>query len=142
MPDLISNFFKKKSTRLLGFIIDIVVDARMTFRKDDYVKGIIAHEIIEFSTKYNVWKEHLDEIKEPEDFNKLVRKYLKSGYFPPSKEYDEHEEIVNKETKRLGFEKEISIMEKREITTENFRSPSEVAEIEDWMRKKQKVKTF
>lgn len=138
VPDLKSEFFKKKSLRHIGFIIDIVVDPRMMFRKPDYIKGVIAHEIIEFSTKYNVWKEHIDEIKEPEDFTKLIRKYLKSGYFPPSKEYDEHEEIVNKETKRLGFEKEISIMEKLEITTEIFRSPSEVAEIEDWIRKKQK----
>ena len=44
---------------------------------------------------------------------------------------------MNKEAKRLGFEKEISIMEKGEISTDNIRSDSEIAEIEDFIRKKQ-----
>ena len=138
VPDVNSEFFKNKSLRHIGFTIDIVVDERMLFRRDEYVKGVIVHEIIEFSTKFNVWKEHLDEIKEQADVNKLVRKYLKSGYFPPSKEYDEHEEIVNNEANRLGFEKEISIMEKGELDTANIRSNSEVAEIVDWMKKSKK----
>jgi hypothetical protein len=141
-PAVKTEFLKHKSVRHIGFEIYIVVDQRMLFRSDDYVKGVIAHEIVEFSTKFNVWKEHLDEIKGSGDLQRLAEKHLKSGYFPPSKEYDEHEEIVNKEAKRLGFEKEISIMEKGEISTDNIRSDSEIAEIEDFIRKKQKVKTF
>ena len=58
-------------------IIDIVIDLRMLFRSDDYVKGVIAHEIIEFSTKYNVWKE-FDLLELGEITNKTAKKvYLK-----------------------------------------------------------------
>ena len=55
VPDVKTEFLKSKSFRHVGFIIDIVIDLRMLFRSNDYVKGVIAHEIIEFSTKYNVW---------------------------------------------------------------------------------------
>ena len=57
-------------------------------------------------------RKHKGEIKKPEDVNQVLRKYLKSGYYPPSKEYAEHEVIVNREAKRLGFDKEIAVMEK------------------------------
>ena len=42
---------------VIGYIIDIVIDPRLMFRYDDYVKGVICHEIIEFTTKLNVWQE-------------------------------------------------------------------------------------
>ena len=57
----------------------------MIFRKSDYVKGVICHEIIEFTTKWNVWQEHKGEIKKPEDVNQVLRKYLKAdNIFYPS----------------------------------------------------------
>ena len=107
---------------VMEYIVDIVVDNRMMFRSDDYIKGTICHEIVEFTTKGIVFNEHKDEIKKIEDINKIFKKYLKSGSYPPSKEYDEHEEIVNREVKRLGFEKEIAVIEKGEITDDNIRS--------------------
>ena len=106
---------------VIGCIIDIVIDRHTVFRSDDYVKGVIIHEIVEFTTKGAVWKEHKDEIKKVEDIIKVIKKYLKSGYYPPSKEYAEHEEIVNREVKRLGFEKEVAVIEKGDITTDNIR---------------------
>ena len=106
---------EKNWLEFFGYVIDIVIDLRTVYRHPDYVKGVICHELVEFSTKWNVLREHKDEIKKPEDLNKILIKYLKSGYFPPAKQYYEHEEIVNRETKRLGFEKYIAVMEKHEV---------------------------
>ena len=106
---------------IIGCIIDIVIDFRTMYRHPDYVKGVICHEIAEFTTKWNVLQEHKREIKKIADVKNVLRKYLKSGYLPPSKEYAEHEEIVNREAKRLGFEKEIAVMEKHEFIRYNFK---------------------
>jgi len=118
----VANWNRKKN-RLqgIGYVIDIVIDPRTIFRHPDYVKGVICHEIVEFTTKWNVWQEHKHEIKKIADANKVLRKYLKSGYLPPSKEYYKHEVIVNREAKRLGFEKYIAVMEKHEIMRYNFK---------------------
>ena len=113
-------YLDSKDETSLKFDIDIVIDHRIHCRNDDYIKGVIIHELVEYSTKYNVLEEHNDEVTAVEDIGLILKKYLKSGYYPPSKEYDEHEKIVNQEVKRLGFEKEISIMEKYEFTKENI----------------------
>ena len=112
---------KKNCLKDIGYIIDIVIDFRTMYRHPDYVKGVICHEIAEFTTKWNVLQEHKREIKKIADVDNVLRKYLKSGYLPPSKEYAEHEEIVNREAKRLGFEKEIAVMEKQEFIRYNFK---------------------
>ena len=41
VPDINREFIKTKSLRHIGFSIDIVVDQRMLFRGDAYVKGVI-----------------------------------------------------------------------------------------------------
>ena len=112
---------KKNRLESFGYVIDIVIDLRTVYRHPDYVKGVICHELVEFSTKWNVLREHKHEIKKSSDVNHVIRKYLKSGYMPPSKQYYEHEEIVNREAKRLGFEKYIAVMEKHEIFPYNFK---------------------
>jgi hypothetical protein len=106
---------EKNWLEFFGYVIDIILDLRTLYRAPDYVKGVICHEFVEFSTKWNVLREHKDEIKKLEDINKILTKYLKSGYFPPAKQYYEHEEIVNREAKQLGFEKYIAVMEKFEF---------------------------
>jgi hypothetical protein len=112
---------KKNRLESFGYVIDIVIDLRTIYRHPDYVKGVICHELVEFSTKWNVLREHKHEIKKFSDVKHVIRKYLKSGYMPPSKQYYEHEEIVNREAKRLGFEKYIAVMEKHEIFPYNFK---------------------
>lgn len=115
------TFRKEDNSLVMGCVIDIVIDRHTVFIPNDYQKGVIVHEIVEFTTKCAALKEHKDEIKKSEDIIKVLKKYLKAGSYPPSKEYDEHEEIVNREAKRLGFKKEIAVMEKGDITTDNIR---------------------
>ena len=54
---------KKITSLVMGCIIDIVIDRHTVFIPDDYQKGVIVHEIVEFTTKGAALKEHKDEIK-------------------------------------------------------------------------------
>jgi hypothetical protein len=114
----------KDELSFTGYIIDIVADGRIQFRSDDCIRGIICHEIVEFTTKWNVWQEHKNEIKKRGDLEQVLRKYLKSGYYPLGKERFEHEEIVNREIKRLGFEKEIEAVENKPFSLDHLSRPS------------------
>jgi len=91
------------------YIINILLDERINIRSEDYLIGVIVHEFAEFTTKYYALQNHMEEIKTPEDHNRVIKKYTKSG--ASSEEYLEHEKIVNREAARLGFEKEIVAMD-------------------------------
>lgn len=106
------NLLKDRFLGMNEYIIAVIIDERYFARPDPelYYKGVICHELVEFSTKIPVLNEHMDEVKKLEDVNIILRKYLKSG-FTSGPEYKEHEKIVNKEVIRLGFRKEIEAMD-------------------------------
>ena len=93
----------------MPYVIHIILDYRLAIRDEDYMMGVIVHEFAEYTTKYYAVHNHLDEIKKPEDVVTVIKKYTKSGTAGTA-EYDEHENIVNMEAKRLGFKKEIDAM--------------------------------
>ena len=83
------------------------------YRNDMYVMGVMAHELAEYSHKYNIMKEKIKSLWKMKDKARSIMfsKWASSGYDPESQEYAEHERSVNREAARLGFEKEIIAMD-------------------------------
>jgi hypothetical protein len=94
------------------YIITIIVDY-LDSRTDDYIKGLIVHELSEMSYTCRKLLENLDSFKKmkPKARQVMMNKFTKSTSGPGSKEYQEHEDEVNNEAIRLGFQKEIDTLE-------------------------------
>ena len=94
------------------YIITIIVDD-LDSRTDDYIKGLIVHELSEMSYPFRKLQENWDSLKKmkPKARQVMMNKFTKSTSGPGSKEYQEHEDEVNNEAIRLGFQKEIDTLE-------------------------------
>ncbi len=95
------------------FIITIIVDD-LDERSDEYIKGLIAHEISEWSYAWITVKKELPRLKKlkPRAKEVMLNRILKQDYPIGSKEHQEHEDTVNQEAIRLGFENEIRELKK------------------------------
>ena len=93
------------------YVITIIVD-NLESKTDDYIKGLIAHELSEMSCPYRILQENWDTLKkmEPADRPVMYAKWTKADAVPESKEYQEHEDDINNEAIRLGFQKEIDAL--------------------------------
>ena len=94
------------------YIITIIVDD-LDSRTDDYIKGLIVHELSEMSYPSRKLQENWDSLKKmkPKARQVMMNKWTKSTDHAESKEYQEHETEVNNEAIRLGFQKEIEALE-------------------------------
>ena len=95
------------------YIITIIVDD-LDSRTDDYIKGLIVHELSEFSYPFRMYMENWDSLKKMKPKARLIMENrLTKVMFdePEGKEYQEHETEVNNEAIRLGFQKEIETLE-------------------------------
>ena len=94
------------------YIITIIVND-LDSRTDDYIKGLIVHELSEMSYPFRKLQENWDSLKKmkPKARQVMMNKFTKSTSGPGSKEYQDHEDEVNNEARRLGFQKEIEALE-------------------------------
>ena len=94
------------------YIITIIVND-LDSRTDDYIKGLIVHELSEFSYPFRMYMENWDSLKKMKPKARHVREnqLTISMDDPGSKKYQEHEAEVNNEAIRLGFQKEIDALE-------------------------------
>ena len=94
------------------YIITIIVN-ELDSRTDDYIKGLIVHELSEMSYPFRKLQENWDSLKKmkPKARQVMMNKFTKSTSDPGSKEYQDHEDEVNNEAIRLGFQKEIEALE-------------------------------
>ena len=101
-------------SKTIGGVYDIsYICDRYDYRSDMDVMGVMAHELAEYSHKYNIMKENAESLWKMKDKARSIMfsKWASSGYDPESEEYAEHERSVNREAARLGFEKEIIAMD-------------------------------
>ena len=94
-----------------GFIITIIVD-NLNERSDDYIKGLFAHEISEMSYIWGVFQSDKEKLLSLSPKARQVRmnQLTKQNAVPGTAEYEEHEDAVNNEARRLGFSKEIEAL--------------------------------
>ena len=100
------------------YIITIIVDD-LDSKTDEYIKGLIVHEFSEMSYPSRKLQENWDSLKKmkPKARQVMMNKFTKSTSGPDtyegagSKEYQEHEDDINNEAIRLGFQKEIDTLE-------------------------------
>ena len=94
------------------YIITIIVND-LDSRTDDYIKGLIVHELSEMSYPSRKLQENWDSLKKmkPKARQVMMNKFTKSTGDTGSKEYQDHEDEVNNEARRLGFQKEIEALE-------------------------------
>ena len=95
------------------YIITIIVDY-LDSRTDDYIKGLIVHELSEFSYPFRMYMENWDSLKKMKPkARSFMENQLTKVMFDEheGKEYQEHEDEVNNEAIRLGFQKEIDALE-------------------------------
>ena len=91
------------------YIITIIVND-LDSRTDDYIKGLIVHELSEMSYPFRMYMENWDSLKKMKPKARLIMENrLTKVMFdePEGKEYQEHEVEVNNEVIRLGFKKEM-----------------------------------
>ena len=93
------------------YVITIIVD-NLESKTDDYIKGLIAHELSEMSCPYRILQENWDTLKKMKPAARPVMydKWTKANAVLGSKEYQEHEDDINNEAIRLGFQKEIDAL--------------------------------
>ena len=93
------------------YYITIIVD-NLESKTDDYIKGLIAHELSEMSCPYRKLQENWDTLKKMKPAARPVMydKWTKANAVLGSKEYQEHEDDINNEAIRLGFQKEIDAL--------------------------------
>ena len=92
------------------YFITILVDY-LDSETDDYIKGIIAHELAEMSLPFRKMQENWDSLKKMKLKARQVKMdQLTSAGVPGSKEWQKHEEEVDNEARRLGFQKEIDAL--------------------------------
>ena len=95
------------------YIITIIVDC-LASKTDDYIKGLIVHELSEMSYPYRKLQENWDSLQKMKPrarqvmMDKLTKSTSDAG---PNQEYLDHEKEVNNEARRLGFQKEIDALE-------------------------------
>ena len=94
------------------FIITIVVD-NLVEKSDDYIIGLFAHELAEMSYPYRKIMENSDSLKKlkPRAREVMMNKIIHQSDSITDKEHQKHENEVNNEAARLGFEKEIIAMD-------------------------------
>ena len=95
------------------FTITIVVD-NLEGRSDDYIIGLLAHELAEMSYTFRKLMENLPSLKKMKPKARQVmmnRITQQSDSIINTEEHQEHENAVNNEAVRLGFEKEIVAMD-------------------------------
>ena len=94
------------------FRITIIVD-NLEFRSNDYIKGLIAHEFSEMSYSWKTIQKEMPSLKKMGAKARQIKmeQITKQSSNPDSKEYAEHEQDVNDEASRLGFQEEIDKME-------------------------------
>ena len=95
------------------YIITIIVDV-LDSKTDEYIKGLIVHELSEMSYPFRMYMENWDSLKKMKPKARLImeNRLTKVMYDEPEgKEYQEHETEVNNEAIRLGFQKEIETLE-------------------------------
>ena len=95
------------------YIITIIVDD-LDSKTDEYIKGLIVHELSEMSYPFRMYMENWDSLKKMKPKARLIMENrLTKVMFdePEGKEYQEHETEVNNEAIRLGFQKEIETLE-------------------------------
>ena len=94
------------------YYLTIVLD-KLSQQSDDYIKGLYAHEFAELSLPWRTIKEHENELQklEPLERNARINQLTKKDAQIGTSEYQEHENLVNQEAIRLGFEKEIKVLE-------------------------------
>jgi len=94
------------------YIITIIVDD-LDSKTDEYIKGLIVHEFSEMSYPSRKLQENWDSLKKmkPKARQVMMNKWTKSTDHAESKEYQEHEDEVNNEAIRLGFQREIDALE-------------------------------
>ena len=105
-------FLENNSQLGVTYIITIVVD-ELDGRTDGYIKGLIVHELSEMSSMFRIVQKNFDELNKmkPKARQVMMNKLTKSTDDADSEEYQKHEEEVNNEARRLGFEKEIDALE-------------------------------
>ena len=93
------------------YVITIIVD-NLESKTGDYIKGLIAHELSEMSCPYRKLQENWDTLKKMKPAARPVMydKWTKANAVLGSKEYQEHEDDINNEAIRLGFQKEIDAL--------------------------------
>ncbi|MEX2059631.1 MAG: hypothetical protein WD966_01030, partial [Nitrosopumilaceae archaeon] len=93
------------------YIITIIIDD-LEHKSDDYIKGLIAHELAELSYAWKIAEDNLESLKKLKPRARLVRMNQITNQDEPttSKKYGEHEVTINQEGIRLGFEKEIKAL--------------------------------
>lgn len=94
------------------YYLTIVLD-KLSQESDDYIKGLFAHEFAELSFPWRIIKEHETELLklEPRARNVRINQLTKKDAQTGTSEYQEHENLVNQEAIRLGFQKEITALE-------------------------------
>lgn len=98
-PENIEDYF---------FIITIITD-NLDSRSDDYIKGLLAHEIAEMSLAYRIRQRNNDRLEKLKPKARDVFWNQLTGQNSPmgSREWEEHEKRADEEAKRLGFPNEI-----------------------------------
>ena len=93
------------------YIITIIVDY-LDSRTDDYIKGLIVHELSEMSYPCRKYLDNWPSLKKMKPDPRLVwmEKWIKYNPDPYSKQCQEHEANVDNEAIRLGFQKEIDAL--------------------------------
>ena len=104
-------FLENDSQLGVTYIITIVVD-ELDGRTDGYIKGLIVHELSEMSSMFRIVQKNFNELNKmkPKARQVMMNKLTKSTDDADSQEYQKHEEEVNNEARRLGFEKEIDAL--------------------------------
>ena len=116
-PDFAYNFYGECSYRFISitisedrYVITILVDY-LDEKTDDFIKGLIAHELAEMSYAFRKMQENWDSLKKMKPkARQVMMDKLTIANVPGSKEYQEHEVDVNNEVIRLGFQKEIEAL--------------------------------
>jgi len=95
------------------FLITIIVD-NLELRSDDYIKGLIAHEFSELSYAWKTTQKEMPTLKKMKAKARQIKieQITKQSSNIDSKEYAEHEQYVNDEARKLGFQEEIDKMER------------------------------
>ena len=101
-------YFVAEKVENSSFIITIIVD-KLEFRSDDYIKGLITHELSEMSYAWKTFQKEMPTLKKMKAKARQIKieQITKQGINTDSKEYAEHEQYVNDEARRLGFQEEI-----------------------------------
>ncbi|HVZ62362.1 MAG TPA: hypothetical protein VG896_01605 [Candidatus Nitrosotalea sp.] len=100
----------EKTERYL-FYITIITDD-LESKSDDYIKGLIAHEISEMSYTWRVLQDNKENLKKLKPkarqvrFNQITKQNAAIG----TKDHQERENDVDNEARRLGFSKEIDAL--------------------------------